>query len=147
MCFDQCTGFVAAHGRQGAGEDEGLARKHAFARVYCFLDEPEACGQKLFDDFAVVRFAEEIDDALRDDGSDIVDGEQGFEIGVHQCMNVAKATCQVFGRGLADIAYAKCKNETRQRCVLLRSNCALQAQEWSTAYQRHGVRGNTGIAR
>ena len=66
------------------------------------------------DDIAIMWFGKEVLKAGAYHRPHIIDLQQGGFIGGHQCIQIAKVACQIFGRGFAHMANAQAINKARQ---------------------------------
>src|SRR6185369_818186 len=113
--FDQLLGFIARQGRQRSGEDEyqtgELARRCALRRTFRPMYPG---GAQLGNDFAVVRFGEELTNALCQHRPDIMHFEQRRLVGIFQRVEIAEMPRQVLGGCFADVADTQRINEAGQ---------------------------------
>src|SRR5215472_6023751 len=73
-------------------------------------------GAKLGNDFAVMPFAEELTDALRQDWTDVGHFEQRLFVGVDKGLELAEMRGEILGGGFADVTDSQRENEPRKRC-------------------------------
>src|SRR6185369_1004955 len=113
--FGLGLGLVAAHGFEGAGEDDGLAGPFGLLGV---ADERRGrhFGQEIVERVAVVRLVEEIDQRLGDDRADALDrGQLGLRVvrgrDAPQFFDRTEALEQILGGDDADVADAEAEQE------------------------------------
>src|SRR6266581_53499 len=116
VTFDQLFRIFARQRRQRTRQDKSqpvqFARRRALRRTFWPL---YPCGAQLGNDFAIVRLAEELTNALGQYRAHVVHVEQRSFVRIEQCVETAEVAGKILRRCLADVADTERVDEARQR--------------------------------